>query len=95
MNDFENWVNNHIDLKLLKLYGFTDVLNELVLLLLDTLNLTSDNLHDKAKKAIPSKGVQDLRGAKEEAEKAALPEVNSNLRKARDTLESIGRGSAG
>lgn len=95
MNDFENWVNNHIDLKPLKLYDFTDVLNELVLLLLDNFYLTSDNLHDKAKKAIASKDGQDPRGAKEEAEKAALPEVSSNLRKARDTLESLGRGSAG
>lgn len=95
MDDFENCVNNHIELKLLKLYGIKDVLNELVLLLLDTLYLTSDNLHDKAKKAIASKDVQDLRGAKEEAEKAALPEVSSHLRKARDTLESLGRGSAG
>ena len=54
-----------------------------------------DNLREKLKKAIASKDVSALQSVIEEAEKAALPEVGSDLRKARDTLESLGGGRGG
>lgn len=57
--------------------------------------VSPDNIRDKLKKAIASKDVAALQSVIEEAEEASLPEVSSDLRKARDTLESLGGGRGG
>lgn len=66
-----------------------------ILLLLETEWVRPDNLRDKLKKAIVSKDVSTLQSVIEMAEQASLPEVSSDLRKARDTLESLGGGRGG
>ena len=66
-----------------------------LIILPETVFVSPDNLREKLKKAIASKDVSALQSVIEEAEKAALPEVGSDLRKARDTLESLGGGRGG
>ena len=65
------------------------------LLLPESVVVSPDNLRDKLKKAIASKDVGSLQSLIKEAEQLALPEVSSDLRKARDTLESLGGGRGG
>lgn len=65
------------------------------MLLPESVVVSPDNLRDKLKKAIASKDVGALQSLIEEAEQASLPEVSSDLRKARDTLESLGGGRGG
>lgn len=57
--------------------------------------VSPDILRDNLKKAIASKDVAALQSLIGEAEEAALPEISSDLRKARDTLESLGSGRGG
>ena len=61
----------------------------------ETVCVSPDSLRDKLKKAIASKDVSALQSVIEEAEKAALPELGSDLRKARDSLEGLGGGRGG
>ena len=57
--------------------------------------VSPDNVRDTLKKAITSKDLALLQSAIEAAEEASLPEVSADLRKARDTLESLGGGRGG
>lgn len=50
---------------------------------------TPDYLRDKLSRATVQKNVQGLERAIEECEAAVYPELGADLRKARDTLESL------
>lgn len=67
----------------------------LVLVLTESVTVSPENVRDKLKKAIASKDIRSLQSVIGEAEEAAFPEVSSDLRKARDTLESLGGGRGG
>lgn len=56
---------------------------------------SSDSLRDKLDEAITSKDIDQLEKAIEEAEAAGYPELGSQLREARDTLDTLGGGRGG
>ena len=56
---------------------------------------TSDTLRDELADAIRSKDIDQLEKAIEDAEAAGYPELGSELRKARDTLDTLGGGRGG
>lgn len=74
------------------LAGFNGVF---LLILAESEWASPTSVRDKLKKAIASKDISALQSVIEEAEEAALPELSSDLVKARDTLESLGGGRGG
>lgn len=67
----------------------------ILLVLTESVTVSPENVRDKLKKAIASKDIRSLQSVIGDAEAAAFPEVSSDLRKARDTLESLGGGRGG
>ena len=55
----------------------------------------ADDIHDQLSIAIKSKDVDALSKAIQEAEEAGYPELGTELRKARDSLEALGGGRGG
>ena len=66
-----------------------------LLFLSETIYLDPEVLREKLKKATRAKDAVGLFGLIEEVEAAALPELGSDLRKARDALEKLGGGRGG
>lgn len=54
-----------------------------------------DVISDQLKKAVRRKDIASLEKAIADAEAAGYPEVATELRKARDTLENLGGGRGG
>lgn len=57
--------------------------------------MSADALRDELADAISSKDIDSLEKAIADAEEAGYPELGSELRKARDTLEKLGGGRGG
>lgn len=66
-----------------------------MLFLADAVPPDSEDLREKLRKAVRARDAGGLVGLIEEAEFAALPELGSDLRKARDALEKLGGGRGG
>ena len=57
--------------------------------------VSADTLRDELADAISSKDIDSLEKAITDAEAAGYPELGSELRKARDTLNKLGGGRGG
>ena len=58
-------------------------------------SVSPDSLRDQLQQAIKTKDRNALEELIDEAERAGYPELGSELREARDTLENLGGGTGG